>query len=475
MQDTMAGNRVPTLNKNVMPITAYFIWREHFSIGIELEVAYDIEKRRNIHFECFQEKDDGSIHTEFPGARAQEFVLRREYRQYFKHKKKIDEEIETLLLICYPNNSSCGTHVHLSHPDITMAEYPNFLEYFTNYWAVMSQDKMRKKYPQVRDDTTYARDNKGYAHDKSTRYKQMNILPSFPNYKNGRMYDGTVHVEFRGYDGLPNPSIDDYAKVFREAKKDITGVGAVIEMQMLTYYIEDLCDEFVKAFYHFTVQTPLNLEIPGSVANVTMRVVRIMQGSSSQRLTPDDAFYKVLQTLGGPKKQEYLQATHETCPSIAPHSTLFTHILLHYVKLLPVDYVLDLFMAADIKTWNLSKRFDNETQTYVTPFTILWDFNPGGATYLLQTMPRDLFPMLDLRDLLAMATRSSYDNFPSLVGSLKTFPFDTSYSTAKSILSLVYYDTNNIETIFSLGDISFMGEQWIRSFLGSILFDLNST
>ena len=33
----------------------------------------------------------------------------------------------------------------------------------------------------------------------------------------------------------------------------------------------------------------------------------------------------------------------------------------------------------------------------------------------------------------------------------------------------------DIETIFSLGDISFMGEQWISSFAEAILFDIQST
>ena len=98
----------------------------------------------------------------------------------------------------------------------------------------------------------YAKDNDGFWNgDQKERYRQMNILPSFPGYKN---YDGTVHVEFRGYDGLPNPDGNDYKKAMHQASEGKTGFGAEIEMEMLAYYIEDLCDEFVKAFYYYKDQ-----------------------------------------------------------------------------------------------------------------------------------------------------------------------------------------------------------------------------
>ena len=173
-----------------------------------------------------------------------------------------------------------------------------------------------------------------------------------------------VHVEFRGYDGLPNPDKNNYLSLLQalNTNKDITGFGAVIEMQMLTYYIEDLCDEFVKAFYHFTGPR-VSLGISESVESVAMNVVSIMQNSSAQGLTPEAAFYKILEVLNRPNKQKYLQATHEVCSTIAPHLTLFTHILLHYVKHLTIEDVLDLLQIAEKRTWNLSKRYHLGTQT----------------------------------------------------------------------------------------------------------------
>ena len=106
---------------------------------------------------------------------------------------------------------------------------------------------MRQKYPQVRESNQFANDNYGYQYDKNTRYKQMNIQPSFPEYSS----DDLVHVEFRGYDGLPNPDKKEYNAVQRYEGKHVSGFGAVVDMKMLTYYIEDLCDEFAIAFQQY--------------------------------------------------------------------------------------------------------------------------------------------------------------------------------------------------------------------------------
>ena len=184
------------------PVTDYYEWYQEFNVGIELEVAYDASKR--IYLKCFDEEDDLSIDTNVRGAQAQEFILKKEYIKYFKHKDEVDKEILDLLRICYPNNGSCGTHVHLSHPSVTMEEYPGFLRYLDEYWVANSQEKMRKKYPQVRESSKFAVDNGGYDYDRESKYRQMNILPSL------RSDDGLVHVEFRGYDGLPNPSDEEY-------------------------------------------------------------------------------------------------------------------------------------------------------------------------------------------------------------------------------------------------------------------------
>ena len=200
-------------------------------------MAYDASKR--IYLKCFDEEDDLSIDTSVRGAQRRVYT-EKEYIKYFKHKDEIDKEILDLLRICYPNNGSCGTHVHLSHPSVTMEEYRGFLRYLDEYWVANSQEKMRKSTHR----SEVLNDNGGYDYDRESKYRQMNILPSL------RSDDGLVHVEFEGTTVF-DPSDEEYDDAVAEGETpDVAGVGARIEMEMLSFYIED-CDEFAKAFWQF--------------------------------------------------------------------------------------------------------------------------------------------------------------------------------------------------------------------------------
>lgn len=463
-------------------ISAYYEWRDQFNIGIELEVAYDVEKRITTEFECFEEDDDLSISTNVSSAHAGEFVLRNEYMKYFQHKKVIDEEIKKLLTICYPNNSSCGTHVHMSHPGIKLDEFPGFLEYFTNYWVEVSQEKMRKKYPQVRDSTKYAEDNTGYSEDKTTRYKQMNIMPSFPGYD---YYDGTVHVEFRGYEGLPNPDAKEYKAVKEFAAKDVTGFGAVVEMEMLTYYIEDLCDEFVTAFHNFTKSSPndisksLQLVADTKRLEVARTIATHIQHWTNEEKTTFDLILDELRTPGfkNSEEEDVMQKYFQTTDiyEIPENFNLFTFILSSIISSKKESQVTiwgDTATLLDIvndETWEKSYIFLEETGIYVTPFAILWQRNQLLAKELLEDRAlAEKQLLLDVRDLLAISVNySSYLDFKAVMSKLQ-YSVVNSWSV-KKLWRKVYNDLKSFYTdneinakFFALEDVTFMGIAWVQ-------------
>ena len=66
---------------NLDVIDDYYAWRLDFNVGIELEVAYDLEKRDTIKLACFKEITDGSINTSIDGAVAMEFVFKEKVHE----------------------------------------------------------------------------------------------------------------------------------------------------------------------------------------------------------------------------------------------------------------------------------------------------------------------------------------------------------------------------------------------------------
>lgn len=213
----------------------FYKFQKDFNIGIELEVAYDPLK--DTFLNCFIETRDKTITSSVEGAELAEFVLDYGFRKYFQHKEKIDKEISDILSMSYTNNGSCGTHVHISHPSIKNGRNEDFLIYLDYYWVYYSQDKIKMKYPQVRHDNDFAEDNKGWLlGDTDNRNIQMNIQNASID------RDDLAHVEFRGYNGLPNGELSTFR--------------ARIQMKMLSFYIEDLCDEYTKAYFSFKQGIP---------------------------------------------------------------------------------------------------------------------------------------------------------------------------------------------------------------------------
>lgn len=147
-------------------------------------------------------------------------------QKWFLEKKNILKDVKIIKDGCTEcgknehGQSSCGLHVHVSHPRITKEKYPDFGSWLMEYWAMEEQGKMMKKW-NLRGDNTYCKRNEGcYFTEKDEKYLQMNILNSV----NGPLW----HVEFRGHDGF-NPS-----------KKNAT--------RRLEKYVDDVATLFVNMF-----------------------------------------------------------------------------------------------------------------------------------------------------------------------------------------------------------------------------------
>ena len=451
----------------------YFEWRLDFNIGIELEVAYDQKKRNSIQLTHFDETNDPSIRTEVNGAIAKEFVLKEKYMKYFQYKKDIDNEIKSLLSICYPNNGSCGTHVHVSHPTITKSKYPNFLEHFTNYWTKNSQEKMRQKYPQVRKSNKFAEDNVGYPDDGSTRYKQMNILPSF------KKTEDLVHVEFRGYDGLPNPDDKEYSAVRQYVAKDVSGFGAVVEMKMLTYYIEDLCDEFAKAFNEFD-HNPLVITQEAIYKSI-LKTISTSDISNAQDI--------VMRTIAN-----YYQSQGKKVALLLlrknKKETLFLSILKLFEKKEYFDNLRQLLFyiqndsGGDYNVWRQSKLVQISKNTkgniiglYETPLYRIWRINSENGKKLMSNNFFEYNYLLkyklwvDIFDIFAFSKdKNLNEEFrTSLINASPHLPVRVKYGGSQdafnkkisTIITPGYKNLSDLEWFFRiLGDVSFMGKKW---------------
>lgn len=147
-------------------------------------------------------------------------------QKWFLEKKNILKDVKIIKDGCTEcgenehGQSSCGLHVHVSHPRITKEKYPDFGSWLMEYWAADQQGKMMKKW-NLRGDNTYCKRNEGcYFTEKDERYLQMNIM----NSEDGPLW----HVEFRGHDGF-NPS-----------KKNAT--------RRLEKYVDNMATLFVNMF-----------------------------------------------------------------------------------------------------------------------------------------------------------------------------------------------------------------------------------
>ena len=90
-----------------------------------------------------------------------------------------------------PKHTTCGVHIHLSHPLATKREYAQFDRYFSRYWMSTLYDALRQTY-NLRLYNTYCRKNICYIHDRRYKYRQLNLSPQ------SEEDDDLWHFEFRG-------------------------------------------------------------------------------------------------------------------------------------------------------------------------------------------------------------------------------------------------------------------------------------
>ena len=455
------------------PVTDYYEWYQEFNVGIELEVAYDASKR--IYLKCFDEEDDLSIDTNVRGAQAQEFILKKEYIKYFKHKDEVDKEILDLLRICYPNNGSCGTHVHLSHPSVTMEEYPGFLRYFDEYWVANSQEKMRKKYPQVRESSKFAVDNGGFDYDRESKYRQMNILPSL------RSDDGLVHVEFRGYDGLPNPSDEEYDDAVAEAETpDVAGVGARIEMEMLSFYIEDLCDEFAKAFWQFKTGQFVVVRREAVLERIKDVLHQDVDEEVSVKYVEHLDYFGIIVRLlkSVPTDVESILGAKPSrmgkeFRDFDRYCNVLTYILSE-VRFPSVNNILHMVKLVSTRVWNGGKIYDPDEARWKTPLFWIWSRNRQFRrnTGFLKTLEeRNL--KVDVYDLAAFLGWGFLEDLKATLTELKSEGMWIS-------VDLTHFDEkmDNLFPELSLkdfGDISCMGAEWVNALVAYLIKKNNGT
>ncbi len=188
-----------------------------FHVGIEIETCCDNAP----DLQYFNKTTDGSIRCK--SGQPIEFVLDYRYRQYYPNKEGIMKEINNIYEACSmcasndDKQSTCGIHIHLSHPFVTKELYPGFDKYFHQYWTAYLYEKLKNKY-NLRENNKYCIQNVCYYIDKFHKHRQLNLLPSFG-------YDTVWHFEFRGMGDI-------------YTLKDIS---------MIDNFIEDLATEFMDA------------------------------------------------------------------------------------------------------------------------------------------------------------------------------------------------------------------------------------
>ena len=181
-----------------------------FNVGIEIETCCG-----NVpSLEYFKQTGDASIRCADDEQEAVEFVLHFKDRKYFQNRAAIVKEMQTIFDACSMcaesnhhanfNHSSCGVHVHLSHPLVAKKDYPAFAKVFSQYWVSSLYNALKDPY-RLRQDNSFCVENICYYGDKHEKYRQLNVLPS---------EDSDVwHFEFRGMGDIHGANValvDDF-------------------------------------------------------------------------------------------------------------------------------------------------------------------------------------------------------------------------------------------------------------------------
>ena len=198
-------------------------------------------EERNKYLVHFDKTEDGSIrckkhYNQDHERSAAEYVLGYDDRQYFQKRESIKADMCAIMSSCVPcadndkGESTCGLHIHLSHPSIKKEKYPGFDKYFSRYWTTVLHKQLTKNHDfKLRKKNQFCIENVCYYMDRNEKYRQLNFLPS---------QDSDLwHFEFRGLgDGV------------KEGEKEIDR------------YIEALARGYRQAFLDFVVNKPISVE-----------------------------------------------------------------------------------------------------------------------------------------------------------------------------------------------------------------------
>ena len=185
--------------------------RTSVHLGIEIETCIYVEKNTNIEsVGVFHPEPDESIRCDDQGTKPIEFVSREiiEFDVNASRNERYNEMLDDIRNIfniatsCTPGK--CGTHVHMSLPNLTVSEHPFLFVVIQNEWIRYYQKQSIQKFKTRESNRFSSVQTEVKSRRLLTKYTSLNLLPTFT-----RKLPGTniyvdrkdalfYHVEFRG-------------------------------------------------------------------------------------------------------------------------------------------------------------------------------------------------------------------------------------------------------------------------------------
>lgn len=207
-----------------------------YNVGIEIETCCpDIA----LDLKYFEAARDSSIRCKEYTQQAVEYILHYKDRKYFQNRINIKKDIKTIFNTCKRcgsnerGQSTCGVHIHLSHPELSKSDYPFFAKFFVRYWISTLYNRLKEKYS-LRTRNAYCVENTCYYEDKEEKYRQLNILPS----KKGDLW----HFEFRGMGDIYTLSVDLIDEFVEELAMEFTNA---VQLMLNVNYTEKLYEMLI--------------------------------------------------------------------------------------------------------------------------------------------------------------------------------------------------------------------------------------
>lgn len=177
-----------------------------FRFGIELEtcMSFDFDMHEDAQFikSVFMRTHDDSIDCNWQSF-ATEFVSRRPFQFQDLESENIKRAFNGIAKMSHPcSDDTCGTHVHMSHQDVTLRTHPKFMAALQVVW-LRRQREMNDKFYRGRVFNRYCHNNFDVCMDAKDagKYFKLNIKPTFDK-KYGATIDSPIHVEFRGWGAI---------------------------------------------------------------------------------------------------------------------------------------------------------------------------------------------------------------------------------------------------------------------------------